>query len=432
MVYYNHRRIFFMAKGIKVISKKSMSLKNSIVECKRPEIVYIPLVNHSKLDCECLVKIGDRVLKGSIVGRRNDNIELPIHSSVSGKVIGIEEKYYLNGEKVNCVVIENDFMEKQENFVGCKSKIEDYSKENFIECLKRCAVTGMGGSDFPTYIKYKGDLNTIVINAIECEPYITSDQAMINLHAEEILEAIDAIMEINKIDKGVIAIKENNTAMKSKFETYLGTYPKIKIALMRNVYPMGWERLLIKEALGIEYDKLPGEKGIVVNNASTIYAIYKALKEKKPVSNRIVTITGEALKNPVNVLVKIGTSIKDVMKELDEYNGISKIRFIAGGPMMGDCLPTDDLIVTKNLNCVLVIEDSEEEDLPCIRCGRCVEACPASICPVLIKDNIKDYEALKYLHPEKCIECGLCSYICPSKIKVRESVREAKKEIRRH
>jgi electron transport complex protein RnfC len=421
-----------MAKGIKVTSNKSMSLKSDLVECKRPDIVYIPLANHSKLDCECLVKVGDKVLKGSVIGRRNDNIDLPIHSSVSGKVVGIEEKLYLNGAKVKCVAIENDFREKQEDLVGAKSDITSYSKETFIELLKKCAVTGMGGSDFPTYIKYQGDLNTIIVNAVECEPYITADQMMIRLHTDEILEAIDAIMEINNINKGVIAIKESNTEMKAKLEQYLGTYPKIYLVMMRNVYPMGWEKMLIKEALGIEYEKLPGEKGIVVNNVSTIYAIYKALKYKRPISSRIITVTGEVIKKPQNILVKIGTSMKDVINEFGGYKKASKVRFIAGGPMMGSCIESDDLIVTKNLNCVLVIPDKEEDALPCIRCGRCIEACPAFICPVLIKDNVKNFEVLKYLHPEKCIECGLCSYICPSKIRIRESVREAKKEIRRH
>jgi electron transport complex protein RnfC len=421
-----------MTKGIKVISHKSMSLKNDLVECKRPEVVYIPLVNHSKMDCECLVKVGDKVLKGSAIGKRNDNIELPIHSSVSGKVIAIEEKLYLNGEKIKCVVIENDFREKQVDLTGAKSNITTYSKNEFIGLLKNCGVVGMGGSDFPTYIKYQGNLHTIIVNAVECEPYITADQMLVRLHADEILEAMDAVMEINKIEKGVIAIKETNAEMKSKFEKYLGTYPKISLAFMRNVYPMGWEKMLIKEATGFEYEKLPGEVGVVVNNVSTMYAIYKALKHKSPISRRIITLTGEGIKKPQNVLIKIGTSMKDVISEVGGYNDLSKIRFIAGGPMMGKCLESDDLIVTKNLNCVLVIKDFEEGALPCIRCGRCIEACPAYICPVLIKDHVNDYEALKYLHPEKCIECGLCSYICPSKIRVRESVREAKKEIRRH
>jgi electron transport complex protein RnfC len=421
-----------MAKGIKVISNKNMSLSDKLVEYKRPEIVYIPLVNHSNLNCECLVKVGDGVLKGSVVGRRNDSIELPIHSSVSGKVVGIEEKLYLNGDKVKCVVIENDMREKQLELVGAKENISNYSKNDFIELLRKCAVTGMGGSDFPTYIKYKGELKTIIVNAAECEPYITADYMMVKLNAEEILETVDAIMEINGMERGIIAIKESNTEMRAKFEEYLGTYPKISIASLRNVYPIGWEKLLIKEVLDVDYDKIPGEKSIVVNNVSTIYAIYKALKYKKPTYSRIVTVTGELLKEPKNIMIKIGTSMKDVIKEFGGYKEKAKIRFIAGGPMMGTCLESDDLIVSKNLNCVLVVADFEEEAIPCLRCGRCIEVCPAGICPVLIKDKVQDFEALKYLYPEKCIECGLCSYICPSKIRVRESVREAKKEIRRH
>lgn len=421
-----------MVKGIKVISNKSMSLNHELVECKRPEKVSIPLVNHSKFDCECLVKEGDKVLKGSVIGKRDDNIDLPIHSSVSGKVVAIEEKLYSDGQLVKCVVIENDFTEKSVDLRGAKKNIDSYSQEDFIDILKECAVTGMGGADFPTYIKYKTKLNTIIVNAVECEPYITADHMMVKLYANEILEAIDAVMEINGINKGIIAIKENNIDMRDEFVRYLGTYPKIEIAMVRNVYPIGWEKLLIKELLNIEYEKLPSDEGIVVNNVSTMYAIYKALKYRRPISKRIVTVTGECFKEPKNILIKLGTSMTKVIEEFGGYKDSEKIRFIAGGPMMGTCLTDDNLIVTKNLSCVLMLDDIEEPALPCIRCGRCIDICPANICPILIKEKVNDFASLKYLHPEKCIECGLCSYICPSKIRIRESVREAKKEIRRH
>jgi electron transport complex protein RnfC len=240
-------------------------------------------------------------------------------------------------------------------------------------------------------------------------------------------------MEINKISKGIIAVKESNYGLIGILQEYIGTYPNISIAVVRNVYPMGWERLLIKEILDVDYEKIPSEKGIVVNNISTIYAIYKALKYHKPISKRVVTITGEMIKKPQNVIVKLGTPISKVIEEIGGYKEETKIRFIAGGPMMGVAVPTDELIVTKNLNSVVVINGDEEiEPITCLRCGRCSYVCPAKISPVLIRDKVGDFESLKYLQPERCIECGLCSYICPSKIDVREAVKEAKKEIRRH
>ncbi len=422
-----------MISGAKVVGKKKMSINDEIKEFSKPEIVYIPLVNYTNLECKSLVKKGNKVLKGSIIGKRDDEIDLPIHSSVSGEVIGIEDKLYLNGEQVKCIVIKNNFKEKQEELHGVKAKITDYSKKEYIKLLKSCAVTGMGGSDFPTYLKYNGNLDTIIVNVVECEPYITADYTLAKLKTEEILEAVDAIMEINNMEKGIIAVKNNNTDLIKCFEEYLGTYPNISLKTVRNIYPMGWEKWLIKETLGVEYNKYPGEKGIVVNNISTIYAIYQALKKNTPISRRIITITGENIKNPQNIIVKLGTSLRSIIKELGGYKGVKNLKFIAGGPMMGNSLSSDDLIVTKNLNCVLVIKDDGlNNEIPCIRCGRCVDICPAKISPVLIRDRVNNFEALKNLHPEKCIECGLCSYVCPSKINVREYVKQAKKEIRRH
>ena len=419
--------------GIKVIKRKSMSLKNAIAEYNKPEIVYIPLVNHSNMECVPTVKTGDIVLKGAVICKRNDHIQLDIHSSVSGKVLEIGKCLYLNGELVPCVVIENDFKEIQEHLNEKRAKINTYSKQEFIDTIKKYAVTGMGGADFPTYIKYMNELDTIIVNAVECEPYNTSDHMTATLRTEEILETIDAIMEINKMKKAYIAIKENNEELKKTFAKYLGTYPNITLFLVKDVYPAGWEKQLIEEILNKTYEKVPSEIKVVCNNVSTIYAIYKALKYHKSISRRIVTVTGKMVKEPKNVIVKLGAKMSDVMKEIGGYQEGEEYLFVAGGPMMGEAMPSEDLVVTKNLTSVIVLDRRElPKTVTCLRCGRCSDVCPANISPVLIMNKVSDFDELKKMHPEKCIECGLCSYICPSKIMVREFVRKAKREIRRH
>jgi electron transport complex protein RnfC len=418
-----------MLVGVNLKSNKTMSIKNKILEFKNPEYVYIPLVNHTNLNCESLVKKGDKVYKGSIIGIRKDHFEIPIHSSVSGKVVGIEERPYLNGKLVNCVVIENDFKEKVEYKKVPKKNIANYSKKEFIEILKNCGIVGMGGSGFPTYVKYdtEEEINTIIINGVECEPYITADYVLMREKAEELLECLDAIMEINNIKQGIIVIKVGHEVIKEEFEKYIGTYPNIKLVEVKDIYPMGWEKYIIKTVLNITYDKLPIEKNIVVNNVSTFYAIYEALKYNKPVIEKMITVTGSNIKKPQNVIVKIGSTGQDIINFIGGYNEKNKIKFIAGGPMMGTTINSDDLVVSNNLNCILVMDDYETDPLiNCMRCGRCVSVCPVKISPVLIKYSLNNPEKIKEYHPEKCIECGLCSYICPSKIEVREYVKKAK------
>jgi len=415
--------------GINLPSNKKNSIKNKIVEFKKPNYVYIPLINHTNLNCDCVVKEGDIVYKGSLVGMRNDHFNIPIHSSVSGRVVGIEKRLYLNGKEIDCVVIENDFKEKVENKKPYKQKITDYTRREFINTLRDCGVVGMGGSGFPTYVKYDTNLpiNVILVNGVECEPYITSDYVLMREKAEEILDSLDAIMEINGASRGIIAIKSYNTDLIDEFEKYIGTYPKIELALVDDLYPYGWEKGLIKQVLNIDYDKIPIEKGIIVNNVSTIYAIYEALKYNKPVIEKMITITGEKIRKPQNIIVKIGTSFKDILEFVGGIKNSKDIKLIAGGPMMGVSLTTDDAVVSNNLNCILVMENHNNHFLiHCMRCGKCVEVCPVKLSPVLIKNALHNKEHLEYLNPEKCIECGLCSYICPSKVDVREYVKKAK------
>lgn len=421
-----------MVVGINLPSNKKMSIKNNVLAFKKPNYVYIPLVNHTNLDCKPLVSVGDQVYKGSIVGLRNDKFALPIHSSVSGKVIGIEEGLYLNGKKVKCVVIENDFKEKVENKNNTRRDISNYTKQEFITILKNCGVIGMGGSGFPTYIKYDVNepIHTLVINGIECEPYITADYTLMREKADEILESIDAILEINSIPKAIIAIKIGHPEIKDAFDQYMGTYPNIELVEVEDMYPMGWEKNLIKRVLNVNYKKYPIEKGIVVNNISTIYAIYEALKYNKPVIERMITVTGESIKKPQNVIVKIGTKATDVIEFIGGIKKTKQLKLIAGGPMMGVSVASDELIISNNLNCLLLIENTNNSsNISCMRCGKCVSVCPSKLSPVLIKNALNNKDQLEYLEPKRCVECGLCSYICPSKIDVREYVRKAKETI---
>ena len=415
-----------MLKGIKLDGKKEMSISDEVIDFSNPSRVYVPLMN-ANVPCECLVKKDKKVKKGSVIGIRKD-IDFPILSPVSGTVIGLKKCLHPNGSVVDSVVIAND---KKDRLVKkCMVKdITAYSKEEFVELLKKCSIVGMGGSDFPSFIKYKSEADYLIVNAVECEPYLTADTMLVKLKADIILESIDAIMKINKIKKCFIAYKVNNTEIKNSFLKYINKYENIILTPVKNIYPAGWERHVVKSVLNVEYNRYPSEVGVIVSNVSTVFAIYKALKFQRSITKRIVTITGEGFTEPVNVLVKIGTNMSNVIKKIGTYRG-NNIKFIAGGPMMGTSLSSDSVIVTASLGGITIISDTQDEINECMKCGRCMKACPMGLDPVFIYKNLDNIEKLKELHPELCVSCGVCSYVCPSKLGLRDAVQIAKKKVK--
>jgi Na+-translocating ferredoxin:NAD+ oxidoreductase subunit C len=232
----------------KLPKHKKMSLNNTLFVYNKPKVVYIPLMARDNPDVTNLVKKDDYVYKGMIIAKSKGNLRIPIHSSVSGTVLGIEEKTYINGDKVKCIAIENDFKEKTEKKKTVKKAINKYIKEEFIEIIKESGIIGMGGSGFPAYVKYNcaTPIKTLIINAVECEPYVTADHILLKTKCEEILEAIDALVEINHADQAVIAVKKDDIDLLSHLNNFVGTYLKIKVVEVPNFYPMGWERNLVK------------------------------------------------------------------------------------------------------------------------------------------------------------------------------------------
>jgi electron transport complex, rnfABCDGE type, C subunit len=395
----------------------------------KPEFVYVPLENKNGTTYKYLVKEGDYVYKGMIVAINKDN-NFPVHSSVSGYAVCGTNKLISNGKRIKCVVIENDFKEKYEKSKLKSKDINSYTKELFINDLRDNGISGLGGADYPTFLKYSMDnIRCLIVNGVECEPFVSCDKAVMTNYADSILEAIDNILEIVKIPRAIIAVKSNDIKSIRMFNKYIKTYPNISLRLVEDAFPNGWERLVVRNTLGIEYDKYPSEKGIIVNNVSTIYAIYEMFKYNRPLTERVITITGPGIKKKKNVKVKIGALASDIISNLDGYKNIKNPLFIVGGPMMGKSMPCDDVVITKDVTSIIVMEDHFEKNLPCIKCGKCTMVCPANIMPVLIMENIDNIDNLKKLKCNKCIGCSLCSYICPSKIEVREFVNIAKEKV---
>ena len=406
------------------IDDYKISPSQKIIDDIDIQIIYVPIESKMGYTYKATVKPGDYVSVGMILGK-SGIAEIPLISSVSGTVVGFEDKYLSNGKLVKCIVIENDFKEKYQDKVGKVNDITKYSKDEFIYLLKRCAIIGMSGSAFPTYIKYdtKKKIKYLIVDAAECEIYASADGARMYTNAEEILEGIDAILDIMQIEKAYIAINEKNETIIKQFLKHINTYPNIKIYPLINAYPNGYERYLVNEILGLTYDKLPIEVGVINENVSTIYAIYEALKFHKPLTERIVTISGDGIKKPHNYQLKVGTNFNEFLLKTNLLKNINNPFLVVGGAMMGSSIPSDELIITPDVGCILIMEGKEEKVLPCIKCGKCTEVCPMNLIPSLIMDNPDNKKELKI---DKCINCGLCSYVCPSKIEVREIIKKIK------
>lgn len=412
-----------MIRGTKIPNNKNISIKSEILKYNRPDYVYIPLKSYENNEYEILVDINDYVLKGQVVARSKDKFDFPIHSSVSGLVKKIEKLKDINNIEIPHIVIENDYLEKEKK-IGNKYKINNYKPNDVVKILKECGIVGMSGNNFPTYYKYGMDLKIkkLVINAVESESFLTTDFTILNTYTSEILETIDALMEIFNIEECIIAVKDFNKKAIDDLTEYIGTYTKINIKSVKDVYTVGWEKYLTEYLFKTKIKKYPMEKGIIVENISTIFGIYEALKYHRPIVERIVTFSGDSFKNPQNVLVKIGTPIKDIINFIGGYKSKDKPYLIVNGPIMGNILDNEESVITKNTCGIIAlktIDNTKEEE--CINCGKCTNICPNRLSPVLIL-RTKNEKDIKKLHPEKCIGCGLCSYICPSKIKLREKI----------
>ena len=403
-----------------------------------PKYVFLATANARCPKADVFVKEGEHVNVGQVIGMRHGPFfEQPIHSTVSGTYVGLEKHYHRNGKLTDFIKIENDFKNTFDKSLKERTpeEIAKLSKEDMTEIIKNCALVGLGGSSFPTYIKFQTDkkIDMILINGIECEPYITSDHRIMLEYPYRIIDGIKYAMQAFNCKKALICIKSKYKDIEEAYNEVLKEFPDsgIEVCKVKNYYPQGWEVSMIKEATGIKLNpgELPSNRGIINFNVSTIIGIYKAIKYNMPVIKRNITVTGDGINHPHNFRVLVGTAFKDLLPMCGGYKNEDKEKvFILGGPMMGASVPNDDVIITKTVTSIIVLDKTNYKEEPCVRCGSCVLSCPVHLEPVQIMNAVKslDKERIKKLNPLRCIECGLCTYSCTSKIPVTDYVRRAK------
>ena len=427
-----------IAKTKKIHDTKNLVGSLPAIRYVDPKYIYSAVTNARASQAEVFLKEGDHVDTCQLIGLRHGPFfDQPIHSSCSGTYLGLEKHYHRNGKFIDFIKIENDFKYTLDKSVKQRTpeEIEALTKDDITQIVKDVALVGLGGSSFPTYIKFQTDkpIHTVLINAIECEPYITADHRLMLEFPYRVMEGTKYAMKAFGAKRALICIKSKYKDIEAVYRQVLKEYEGsgIELCLVGNYYPQGWEVEMIKNATGIELNpgELPANRGIINFNVSTIVGLYKAIKYNMPVIKRFVTVTGDGIKYPKNFRVRVGTSIKDLIPLCGGYVHPDKEKvFILGGPMMGASVPSDDCIITKTVTSIIVLDKTEYKEEPCVRCGSCVLSCPVHLEPVQIMNAVKslDKERIKKLNPLKCIECGLCTYSCTSKIQVTDYVRRAK------
>ena len=401
----------------------------------KKELVF-PMGQHIGAPATPIVAKGDKVLVGQKIGEASGFISANICSSVSGTVKAVEPRMLLNGSQATCVVIENDGEYAAIEGLGEDRDYTKLSADEIRDIVKEAGVVGMGGAGFPTNVKLAPDkIDYILVNGAECEPYLTSDYRQMLERSEEIVGGLKVILHIFDKAKGLICIEDNKPEAIAKMQEAVKDEDRIEVKVLKTKYPQGGERTLISAATGrkIYSAKLPADAGCIVDNVSTVIAIYRAVCKQTPLITRVVTLTGEAFNTPINVDVRIGCSHAELVEEGDGFKEEPK-KIISGGPMMGFAMFDLNVPVTKTSSSILAMtkdEVAENEPTPCIRCGRCVEACPGNLVPQKMAEAAmnKDYDTFVKLNGMECYECGSCTYVCPAKRPLTQSFKQARQYV---
>lgn len=422
--------------GIHPYDGKDLSKDKPIREVlPKGDLVY-PLSQHIGAPARPVVQKGDHVLMGQLIAEAGGFVSAPIYATVSGTVKAIEPHRVVTGDNVMSIVIENDGLYEEVTYPERKP-LEELTKEEIVQYVKDAGIVGMGGAGFPTFIKLSpkepDKIDYVIANCAECEPYLTSDYRRILEEPQKLIDGLKAMLKLFDNARGILAVEDNKPDCIELLKKLTKDEPRISVKELKTKYPQGAERQIIYATTGrsINSSMLPADAGCVVNNVDTIVAIYHAVYEGKPLMRRIVTVTGDAIKDPVNFKVRIGTNYHELVEEAGGFKE-DPVKIISGGPMMGFGIFDLDVPTTKTASALLCLTQddvSAMEPSACINCGRCVEVCPGRVVPKLLSEYAINYREEEFLAHDgmECCECGCCSFVCPAKRPLTQTIKSMRR-----